>query len=489
MVAERRARSVDHIRRKLWLRQEITGIVKTVALPDPSVPKTTEEPDPELPLTVGATHDVSTLSELPVGCVVKNTFIDFNIADVELGRDSLKDPSESCPAAVFAVPGEVASTQNTIGTTAAEPAAFDLTSAARMFSTNEVPREFMESLGHILQRAPTPPPHDSHEGETVPVAAGQLAEQGDVAGAIGRMSPPPPLDDIDEPLDEDDSTPGTPEWSPKHCIMPAWPVQGALQMPGTSCSVQQEQMRPVPPSLQSPQSIPPTPHPSLPLLSPMQRAPEVQNILYRVAFRGGLDLRRGPSYGALRTGVTLRHNEIFAVSQELPGSDGRVYLRLADGRGWAFNDAALIPHDPSVMRGHWAPCAPAPPLPGPMTPSNPCCCPPSVSSASPTPTGALWDQSWEPCPASVTSATSVHWEPMAEPSTPPGGWGTIDEGEAEQKKSRRRRKRGGKKRRPKGRVAPSDLPIWAADQEVDEASEMEADESSGGADDGGDLSA
>ena len=29
--------------------------------------------------------------------------------------------------------------------------------------------------------------------------------------------------------------------------------------------------------------------------------------------------------------------------QELMGADGRIYLRLADGRGWAFDDSTLFP--------------------------------------------------------------------------------------------------------------------------------------------------
>merc|ERR1712224_864985 len=41
--------------------------------------------------------------------------------------------------------------------------------------------------------------------------------------------------------------------------------------------------------------------------------------------------------------------------ERIQGLDGRVYLLLADGRGWAFDDSALIPHDPSVVRGRWTP--------------------------------------------------------------------------------------------------------------------------------------
>jgi len=76
---------------------------------------------------------------------------------------------------------------------------------------------------------------------------------------------------------------------------------------------------------------------------------------YRVAFVGGVDLRHGPSVEAPRTGEMLCQNATFAAAEELLGADGRVYLRLADGRGWAFDDSALFPHDPSVMRGFWQP--------------------------------------------------------------------------------------------------------------------------------------
>mmetsp|Transcript_103423 Transcript_103423/g.126371 ORF Transcript_103423/g.126371 Transcript_103423/m.126371 type:complete len:192 (-) Transcript_103423:188-763(-) len=82
---------------------------------------------------------------------------------------------------------------------------------------------------------------------------------------------------------------------------------------------------------------------------------------YRVAFAGGVDLRHGPSVEAPRTGETLCQNATLAVAEEILGADGRVYLRLADGRGWAFDDSALFPHDPSVVRGYWQPVSVVPP--------------------------------------------------------------------------------------------------------------------------------
>jgi hypothetical protein len=51
----------------------------------------------------------------------------------------------------------------------------------------------------------------------------------------------------------------------------------------------------------------------------------------------------------------LYQNETFAVRERIQGIDGRVYLLLADYRGWAFDDTALMPHDPSVIRGRWSP--------------------------------------------------------------------------------------------------------------------------------------
>jgi len=91
---------------------------------------------------------------------------------------------------------------------------------------------------------------------------------------------------------------------------------------------------------------------------------------YRVAFVGGVDLRQGPSVEAPRTGETLCQNATFAAAEELLGADGRVYLRLADGRGWAFDDSALFPLDPAVIRGFWHPVSPAPPRDGSHAPGQ-----------------------------------------------------------------------------------------------------------------------
>merc|ERR1719399_886842 len=89
-----------------------------------------------------------------------------------------------------------------------------------------------------------------------------------------------------------------------------------------------------------------------------------QNVTwFCVAFAGGpgVVLRYAPHFEAQCTGGILHKNEVFSVNQEITGPDGRVYLHLADGRGWAFDDSALMPQDPSVVRGHWQATPAAPP--------------------------------------------------------------------------------------------------------------------------------
>jgi len=89
-------------------------------------------------------------------------------------------------------------------------------------------------------------------------------------------------------------------------------------------------------------------------VTPMMPAPPFMRASscswYCVAFISGIDIRADPHVDGRRTGVILQRGVVFAVSESLMGYDGRVYLRLADGRGWAFDDTALIPEDPSVVK-------------------------------------------------------------------------------------------------------------------------------------------
>merc|ERR1719230_724677 len=97
---------------------------------------------------------------------------------------------------------------------------------------------------------------------------------------------------------------------------------------------------------------------------PIQNASEAGQVWwYRVSFLGGIALRNAPSVDAARTGHMLYQNETFAVRERIQGIDGRVYLLLADYRGWAFDDFALMPHDPSVVRGRWSPIDAVAPYP------------------------------------------------------------------------------------------------------------------------------
>lgn len=121
--------------------------------------------------------------------------------------------------------------------------------------------------------------------------------------------------------------PGTPEWTPRYP------------------QAQQELQMQAPPMMQPAPPVPLSP----PQLSEHCQGPESVS-WYRVAFLGGLDLRVGPNINLPRAGVILPQHEIFPVSRVVNIGDGRVYLELADGRGWAFDDSALIPHDPAVVR-------------------------------------------------------------------------------------------------------------------------------------------
>jgi len=58
-------------------------------------------------------------------------------------------------------------------------------------------------------------------------------------------------------------------------------------------------------------------------------------------------------------------NEVFGVAETVLGEDRRVYLKLADGRGWVFDDRMLFPDDCSVVM------IPPPQFSQQVAPSNP----------------------------------------------------------------------------------------------------------------------
>lgn len=71
---------------------------------------------------------------------------------------------------------------------------------------------------------------------------------------------------------------------------------------------------------------------------------------YVVTFISGIDIRTHPDVDGPRTGIILPQHTVFSVSDVVRGRDGRVYLRLADGRGWVFDDSSHFPSDPSVRQ-------------------------------------------------------------------------------------------------------------------------------------------
>merc|ERR1719440_702323 len=113
----------------------------------------------------------------------------------------------------------------------------------------------------------------------------------------------------------------------------------------------------MPPAPVAPPPPPMHPAPQVELLasSPVNAAPRPPSPVswFRVSYLGGINLRSGPSVDAPLVGITLPQMETFPVAEEVPGTDGRIYLRLCDGRGWAFDDSMLMPLDPSVKRGSW----------------------------------------------------------------------------------------------------------------------------------------
>lgn len=124
-----------------------------------------------------------------------------------------------------------------------------------------------------------------------------------------------------------------------------------LPAPGAEALVHPLPPAPIPP----PPPLHPTSQGKLLASSPADIAggPPSPVSWFRVSYLGGINLRSGPSVDAPLVGITLPQMETFPVAEEVPGTDGRIYLRLCDGRGWAFDDSMLMPLDPSVKRGSW----------------------------------------------------------------------------------------------------------------------------------------
>lgn len=102
----------------------------------------------------------------------------------------------------------------------------------------------------------------------------------------------------------------------------------------------------------APVLVPPAPVHSPQLApQPVARPPPVS--WFRVSVVDGLPLHVAPSLRAPLAGVILPFNETFPVAEEVSSPDGRVYLRLCDGQGWACDNTAVMPHNPTVKRGNW----------------------------------------------------------------------------------------------------------------------------------------
>jgi len=164
---------------------------------------------------------------------------------------------------------------------------------------------------------------------------------------------------------------------------------------------------------------------------------------YRVAYPGGVDLRSGPSLGASHVGVTLPKNEFFAVSEEIPSVDGRIYLQLSDGRGWAFDDSALMPYNPTVVKGKWVPTGPEPHM-------------------------AAHSASFALPPMGIHEGP---WDPMEGPDMPPEESEEIAVAHevSEEETKVRRRKRGGVKRNKAKRRLAAEALAQQMKQDAEEA--------------------
>lgn len=305
---------------------------------------------------------------------VKNTFVDVTAGGP---RHNAKPRSRSCPAEIL----------RGTGTTSAGA----LTSVARTFSSDTVTRAAREVTGHLHPGDVAAPPAKQPESDGLSTASGNSPLTETLGSSCGSEA-------------------GT-EYDWPQCPMTLPPLPNQAGNAG---------------ALSGSAAFAVLPAPCV--------APPV--VWFRVAYRGGVQLRAAPCIDAAPTGVTLAFNAVFPVTGELRSADGRVYLRLADGSGWAIDDTALCPEEPSVVRGHWAAGQGGPRMPTVV------------------PGRALQLSAHPRSPVASTLSAVTTWEQLEHNREEPYSPG----------QRRRRRRRGGLRRRPKHF------------QNCSEGSESEADE-------------
>lgn len=372
---------------------------------------------------------------------VRNTFVDI-VQDLPCENEKT---SVSCPAELFGGRSEVEEQ--------VQPCMLSgLANVARAFSRQScgLTRQALEDAGHL---APLRGAYgiaklqDLEDGTSTTTASEASEPAPDCSLGAESLAASLPETEFDWPL-----SPATPDGSQMSSpritsdmqrLAPPAPALSPIQTTFPVAPLPAPASRPAPCM-----PAPAVPAPALPAeAAPPPPPTEMAAIaFYRVAYLGGIQLRTAPAFDAPRTKIVVACNQIIAVSQELRGADGRVYLRLADGSGWAFDDGALHPQDPSVRRGSWRWGQERQPpleslLPIVATPPSPSGQPPS------------WEPTVPSCVADVLS--SAH--------------------------KRRRRKRGGV-RRNKGKRAAAAAAAAAAGEageatvsdDEDDASDMES---------------
>lgn len=342
---------------------------------------------------------------------VKNTFIHFMEPPLLFDYAT----SASCPAAASGLGYQEAGLSS-------------LASAARRFSSfskPELTREALEAAGHLAARRTVKPAAVDDVSTTEDSGSADAALSDHVAESSCGVESAPETEFgwPHSPLSSAESD-GSSRQEPRSPVRHIGEVSRAAMVASAPAP-----LAPAPVALRAPVPLMPAPALPAPLLPsaeaslPPPPAAVAHISWFRVAYIGGIQLRTAPHFDAPRTDAVLPCQATFAAAEEIRGTDGRVYLRLADGRGWAFDDAALHPSDPSVRRGHWS----SPPL---------CASPPLPSSvATPPQPSLVFSQAVLPCPPALQGEGPGVAAPHA----------------------RRRRKRGGVRRNRGKRAAAAAL--------------------------------